>query len=856
MLKIIELEIDSSLTGETGVFEVAWVEYPAIEQEMMYFGRQMFYVAPEYVSEKACQAIKENEKRGNPAGTQVGKVRAQQLCSKSEISLETVKRMKSFLERAKVYDTGNWDDNGTIAMGLWGGVEALSWVDKILNQIENQENSQAFVESGGGFSVGDYVSWTYAGRGQGDDRARGQIEDIRIQGEVTVPGTDFTLTATEERPVALIRTAEDKIVGQYTDNLRQIQKPENFVYPSPGEPKEEFISRCIAEVIAEGKSEAQAAGQCYGMWENRNFAQDKVSFDWNNTLDGGEAIRAFENERRRGSLIYIITALPILPKKLIEFSNKYNIPSSRIFAVGSNRNKVQKVLDLGIQRHYDDNIEVRNALGNVGQRFDYDISALPAYESYPTSGDPKAMQVKPVLMNEDCGCLKQEFDLMGFIDGQPVFSTPEEATLYGESQGCEGYHEHTMDDGKTVYMGCDIHSAATEFDFSSWDKEDLEIKKLVDDLKNTGNFEFEYITNPLLRGYTREDIVRINHKNPVKYYLYKRVLTGSPDRPFCLSLEGRYFRLSQIYALENFNTEFGHNKQPYSKWLYKGGPSCVHAWEEWSVINDRFQNNGMVPGKPGTPPKNLPNNGYFDETTKRASEIAYIISQQNMSEQKFVGDLEPIGYLNDLPIYEDIVTAQDASFAMGCGGLYESVMFEGKKRFQACSFKGQKAETQRQQYAAVEEKRMIYTPLMIPNILIPRIDETTGERYWVKFKEETIFNIAKKFAIEGRNRMTNLEHSETKFNDIVMVESWIVDGDSDKAYELGFSNEYIPSGTWMGGFYILPTEEGDMVLNEYIKPGKVRGASVEGNFILNFSSIKDDDYLLKQIINILKKISE
>jgi hypothetical protein len=26
--------------------------------------------------------------------------------------------MKSFLSRAATYDTGNWDDNGTIAMGL------------------------------------------------------------------------------------------------------------------------------------------------------------------------------------------------------------------------------------------------------------------------------------------------------------------------------------------------------------------------------------------------------------------------------------------------------------------------------------------------------------------------------------------------------------------------------------------------------------------------------------------------------------------------------------------------------------------------------------------------------------------
>lgn len=209
MFKVIELLIDPTISGETGVFEVAWVENPAIEQDFMYFSEQKFYKAPDYVAAKACQAIKENEKRGNPAGTQVGKVRAQQLCNQTDISLETIKRMKSFLSRAATYDTGNWDDNGTIAMGLWGGKEALTWVNKILNQEEDM-GIQDFAESAGGFSVGDYVSWTYAGRGEGDDRARGQIKDIRIEGEVNVPGTDFTLTATEDRPVALIETAEKK----------------------------------------------------------------------------------------------------------------------------------------------------------------------------------------------------------------------------------------------------------------------------------------------------------------------------------------------------------------------------------------------------------------------------------------------------------------------------------------------------------------------------------------------------------------------------------------------------------------------------------------------------------------------
>jgi hypothetical protein len=158
-------------------------------------------------------------------------------------------------------------------------------------------------------------------------------------------------------------------------------------------------------------------------------------------------------------------------------------------------------------------------------------------------------------------------------------------------------------------------------------------------------------------------------------------------------------------------------------------------------------------------------------------------------------------------------------------------------------------------FATEDEKRMIYTPLMIPDILIPRLDEITSEKYYVKFRPETISKIMKKFMIEQRLRETNYEHSDQKFNDIVMVESWIVEGDMDKAYQLGFNKKQIPKGTWMAGYTVWDTVEGTTIWNDYIKPGKVKGASVEGNFILKFSTLKNDEYLLKRIINILKNIS-
>lgn len=213
----------------------------------------------------------------------------------------------------------------------------------------------------------------------------------------------------------------------------------------------------------------------------------------------------------------------------------------------------------------------------------------------------------------------------------------------------------------------------------------------------------------------------------------------------------------------------------------------------------------------------------------------------------------PVGFIQGLPIFDDIVDAQDYSYSIGCGGITEQVEYQGKNRFQACSYKTQKYK--KSSFKADNEKRMLYSPLMVPGILIPRIDDETGERYFVRFTKEAISKMQQKYMIEQRLRHTNYEHTNHKFKDIVMVESWIVAGNSDKAFTLGYSNKEVPDGTWMVGYKILDTPEGDKIWNDYIKTGKVKGLSAEGAFLMNFSvQENNDEYLLERIINILEEI--
>ena len=94
---------------------------------------------PDSVSNNAKRGIELNAKVGNKCATQVGKVRAQQLAQKKPITVETIKRMFSYLSRAEVYyEKGETESCGYISYLLWGGKSAKSWAESKLKSIENE----------------------------------------------------------------------------------------------------------------------------------------------------------------------------------------------------------------------------------------------------------------------------------------------------------------------------------------------------------------------------------------------------------------------------------------------------------------------------------------------------------------------------------------------------------------------------------------------------------------------------------------------------------------------------------------------------------------------------------------------
>ena len=88
------------------------------------------------ISNNAKRGIELNLKNNNRCATPVGKVRAQQLAKGEPISVETIKRMYSYLSRAEAYyDETDTNACGTISYLLWGGKAALSWSRNKLREL-------------------------------------------------------------------------------------------------------------------------------------------------------------------------------------------------------------------------------------------------------------------------------------------------------------------------------------------------------------------------------------------------------------------------------------------------------------------------------------------------------------------------------------------------------------------------------------------------------------------------------------------------------------------------------------------------------------------------------------------------
>ena len=140
-LPIYRLDIVEDLESNVEVDFVALVDRPAIDKAFLAF-QDSYSDYPDAVKNNAQNALDWAEENGwGSCGTPVGKQRANQLANGEPISVETIKRMYSFLSRHKENaetSKGYGDGCGQLMYDAWGGASALSWAESKLKQIERQ----------------------------------------------------------------------------------------------------------------------------------------------------------------------------------------------------------------------------------------------------------------------------------------------------------------------------------------------------------------------------------------------------------------------------------------------------------------------------------------------------------------------------------------------------------------------------------------------------------------------------------------------------------------------------------------------------------------------------------------------
>lgn len=430
----------------------------------------------------------------------------------------------------------------------------------------------------------------------------------------------------------------------------------------------------------------------------------------------------------------------------------------------------------------DEGVEwAQRKLKQIRKELDVDVSDIADYTPTGSEVIPKELSEEEIENK-----IEAIMDLVEYIDGLPVYTTIEEAEKVAEEIGCEGYHEHTMEDDIILYMPCSEHNEAIdnllkdiEDIYKSRkkkknyitnlpeDKQNAILDKLfevgesreslekdgwvIEEMSEVGEEEFAITSKPNLSSLEDYGKFQIRYQ-----YTGPR---DSKNRSFCARMLSKdlIFRKEDINKLtiQGENSEFGI----YDIFTYKGSYGCRHYWTRLRMFKD-------------------------DEGEK--------VTQTEVSENEATS-VNPQPTTNRNPNREGVAKTND---------VVSSNFAEQNK-----------------------EKQLIAGPLMVPNKLIYRYDDYNGE-YYVYFSEDTIEKIAYKYLEQGYQKEVNYEHSEEeKLKDITLVESWLVEEPSaDKSTAL-MRDEY-PKGTWFGIMKVRNKE----VWEDYVKTGMVKGFSVEGFF--------------------------
>lgn len=131
-----------------------------------------------------------------------------------------------------------------------------------------------------------------------------------------------------------------------------------------GEKETDFIQRCMSDEKMKSEYDTE---QRYAICRDAmNYATNKVSFDFDGVLNTDKGLNKAIQEIKNGNVVYVISARNN-KQSMYPRANKAGILFSRVYATGSNKAKVEKIKELGINKHYDNNPDVIKELGPIGK---------------------------------------------------------------------------------------------------------------------------------------------------------------------------------------------------------------------------------------------------------------------------------------------------------------------------------------------------------------------------------------------------------------------------------------------------------------------------------------------------------
>lgn len=97
----------------------------------------------------------------------------------------------------------------------------------------------------------------------------------------------------------------------------------------------------------------------------------KVSIDYDDVLSTDKGKELAKRLISEGVTLYIISARRDADE-MLGVAKDLGIPESRVYATGSNKAKVEKVKELGIARHYDNNQDVIDQVNEISKGVKFD----------------------------------------------------------------------------------------------------------------------------------------------------------------------------------------------------------------------------------------------------------------------------------------------------------------------------------------------------------------------------------------------------------------------------------------------------------------------------------------------------